>query len=149
MKKLFATEARITQGFGVNGDYYKQFNLPGHEGLDIVPTGQDWTIFSPFAGEIARAYESEVYGKTVMIFNREYGLSTRLAHLAEIFVKPGQLIKSGHSVGMMGNTGKSHGAHLHINMVPMLKWGERVYADNEYRGRIDPLGILWMLEYAL
>lgn len=43
--------------------------------------------------------------------------TVRYAHLNSISVKVGQSLKQGEKIGVMGNTGASHGAHLHIDCV--------------------------------
>lgn len=43
--------------------------------------------------------------------------TVRYAHLAQAFVNVGQAIKEGDLIGLMGNTGQSYGAHLHIDCV--------------------------------
>lgn len=43
--------------------------------------------------------------------------TVRYAHLESISVKEGQTIKEGDVIGIMGNTGQSFGAHLHIDVV--------------------------------
>jgi murein DD-endopeptidase MepM/ murein hydrolase activator NlpD len=61
------------------------------------------------------------YGK-VLVLDHGYGVKTRYAHLAEIFVKPGDRIARGEKVGAVGNTGRSTGPHLHyevrVNGIP-------------------------------
>jgi len=43
--------------------------------------------------------------------------TVRYAHLAQALVKVGQALKEGDLIGIMGNTGQSYGAHLHIDCV--------------------------------
>ena len=146
MKSIFTTPPRITQYYGVNAEYYSQFGNAGHEGLDLVPTGEDWTVLSPFRGTVTRCYESSSYGLCVMIYSPEFEMSTRIAHLSEVYAVEGQFIRDGGMVGRMGNTGNSRGAHVHINMIPVHPNGAKKYPDNGYKGRVDPLPVLEVLE---
>ena len=54
-------------------------------------------------------------GKTMMI-NHGLGLSTVYAHMDEIGVAEGQVVKKGDPIGTVGNTGRTTGPHLHWGM---------------------------------
>jgi len=146
---IFKSEPRITQYFAWNPEYYRKFGLFGHEGLDLVPKGKDWTIYSWMHGVVKRVYFSQVYGITCIIYEPKNGLSWRLAHLAECSVKEGQFVEYDTKLGVMGDTptgrdgiGGKMAAHLHINCIPMKEWDKRDFADNGFKGRVDPLGVL-------
>lgn len=147
MKSLFISDSIITQKFGARPEYYSQFGLDGHEGIDLVPVGKSWNIISPVFGEIKNVYESEVYGKTIILWCYDLCISFRFAHMSETYVEEGQFVKDRFSIGKMGNTGKSQGAHLHLNAILCDKFGARLYPNNGYKGRVDPLGILHVLEF--
>ena len=55
--------------------------------------------------------------------------TSRFAHLAETSLRPGQVIKRGDIIGIMGNTGASAGAHLHLDVVEKLQAGRYNLAD--------------------
>lgn len=147
---IFKTKPRITQYFSDNPQFYGQWGLWGHEGIDIVPTGQDWTIYSWMDGRVEQVYESQVYGKTIIIHERVRGISWRLAHLERIDVRVHDLVIPGDTLGVMGATpygrsgigGLPMAAHLHVNCVPMRRWGQKDFEKNGFKGRVDPLGVL-------
>lgn len=146
---IFTSKPRITQYFAANPQYYKQFNLFGHEGIDLVPRGTEWTIYSWIHGIVKRVYFSEVYGVTCIIYEPKNKLSWRIAHMESCQVTEGVFIEYDSIIGIMGDTpsgrdgitGKMK-AHVHINCVPMLEWGHRDFQHNGFKGRVDPLGVL-------
>lgn len=139
---IFESQAKITQYFGVNYQYYSQFGNAGHEGIDLIPTGENWTIFSFFDGTVMDVYESASYGICAIIYAVATSFSYRFAHLSEVFVHASQFIEVGSSIGVMGETGNTNGAHLHLNCVPMVSYGAKKHPDNGYKGRVDPLPML-------
>lgn len=61
-------------------------------------------------------YSFNGYGKQVVV-DHGFGYKTRYAHLSKINVKPGDAVKRGQVVGLLGNTGKSTGPHLHYEVI--------------------------------
>jgi murein DD-endopeptidase MepM/ murein hydrolase activator NlpD len=41
---------------------------------------------------------------------------TRYAHMSRFDAKPGQRVAAGETIGAIGNTGRSTGAHLHFEV---------------------------------
>ena len=56
------------------------------------------------------------YGKHILI-DHGYGYKTLYAHLSKILVKPGQKIKRGQTIGLIGNTGTSTAPHCHYEVL--------------------------------
>lgn len=145
---IFNSTPVITQYFAANSIHYKQYGLFGHEGLDLVPSTGDWTVFSWFTGKVTRKYFSTVYGNTVIIVDAYHKFSWRLAHLDSIDVNEGQHVYISTKIGMMGATptgregiGGTMPAHLHINCIPM-DGEDRRFPNNGFKGRVDPLAVL-------
>jgi len=139
---IFNSPARITQYFGENPEYYSIFYLLGHDGLDIVPTGMDWTVNAGVSGKVVAAYESSDYGLTIITFDPLSRLAVRYAHLAEYNVDTNYWLKQGERLGVMGDTGNTTGSHLHVHCVPMIDEDKKMYPDNGYKGRFDILPLL-------
>lgn len=112
------TEFRsINHYFGTNPQYYAQFGLPGHEGVDIMaPTGT--RIFAVAPGQVTRVRTNpngHNYGIHVQLDHIE-GWQTTYAHLREARVRVGQMVTSGQVIGLANDTGNSFGSHLHLTL---------------------------------
>lgn len=85
-----------------------------HFGTDInLETGD--TVVTSFDGmvRIAKAYRG--YGNCVIVRHKN-GLETVYAHLSKILVQSGDVVQAGAILGLGGNTGRSHGSHLHFEI---------------------------------
>jgi murein DD-endopeptidase MepM/ murein hydrolase activator NlpD len=74
------------------------------------------------------------YGRCIVI-NHGYGYKTRYAHLSAFKVAQGQKIKRGELIGLVGNTGKSTGPHLHYEVE---KGGQKVNPVHYYHSDLSP-----------
>lgn len=103
-----------------------------HPAIDIQSVGQsDWGIYSADSGTVVSV---EVggwnygYGNRVVV-DHGNGYKTTYSHLTSASVYAGQTVGRGEQLGIMGNTGRSYGAHLHFEV--------------EYFGKlINPLSVL-------
>jgi murein DD-endopeptidase MepM/ murein hydrolase activator NlpD len=139
----FLITYRITQQFGMNQDYYKQFGLKGHEGIDLVPVKECYGIHAVESGTVIVDEDNpdgRVYGISVRI--RSGNRVWIYAHMSENTVKVGQVVSVGDIIGVMGNTGGSHGAHLHLSVYEVDEKGNKVAPNNGYAGCVDPLPIM-------
>ena len=115
MDFVFKGDFKCTSG-------YKLPARKDHKGGDYV-TLQDKNIYAPCDGEIGsstRVYTGKTaeWGNYVRFdfpYNAKY-YSMFFCHLASRSVKKGQTIKRGDKLGIMGNTGKSTGPHLHLEI---------------------------------
>ena len=86
-----------------------------HEGLDlggsrgsVIRAAHDGVV--SYSGQKYRGY-----GKVVVIkFNEIW--SSWYAHLDSFLVKKGQVIQRGDVIGLMGDTGRASGVHLHFEL---------------------------------
>jgi len=139
---LFNSKSRITQYFGVNKEHYEKYGLAGHDGIDLVPSEDDWAINSYTDGVVMDVYFSTTYGNTVKVFSESLKLTVRYAHLSKFFVEKGDKLTIGMPIGLMGDTGNSSGPHLHTHIVPSITYGVKLFPENGYKGRCDPLPLL-------
>jgi len=110
----YSPEVRITSGFG-NRIYPFTKEIFFHKGIDI--TASDRTkIIATADGIVTDVWIwHPVYGKMVKI-KHNGGYTTLYAHMSRTYVREGQKVKRGQVIGLMGNTGKSYGIHLHYEI---------------------------------
>jgi hypothetical protein len=87
-------------------------------GIDI---GMDYDVDSPIRAAargtvtFAGGTEYEDYGYHVII-DHGGGLVTLYAHMSEVVVQEGQVVRQGEYLGLGGDTGKAQGKHLHFEI---------------------------------
>ncbi|MEI6125623.1 MAG: M23 family metallopeptidase [Pseudomonadota bacterium] len=95
-----------------------------HSGVDFkAPAGAP--VVASNDGIISYTGEHFFSGNSIFI-DHGLGIFTMYFHLSSILVKPGEKVKKGNPIGLVGSTGRSTGPHLH--------WGMRI--NNQ---RVDPL----------
>jgi murein DD-endopeptidase MepM/ murein hydrolase activator NlpD len=89
-------------------------------------------IYASAPGTVIFAGPLEIKGGFTVI-DHGWGIYSGYAHQSEFFVKPGDWVEAGQLIGIIGNTGRSIGPHLHweiwVNGVPVdpLDWVDRVF----------------------
>ena len=92
-----------------------------HQGSDIAaPEGTP--VVAAFSGRVEIAGWLGGYGLMVVITHGDTH-ETRYAHLSEVFVKPGQEVKQGNVIGLVGSTGMATGPHLHFEIWRKMQEG--------------------------
>ncbi len=98
---------KVTSRFGPRRRRY-------HYGIDLgLRIGEP--IKSMFDGRVRVAKRAGAYGNLVVI-EHDNELETYYAHLSKINVEVGERIKAGEVLGLGGNTGRSTGPHLHLEI---------------------------------
>ena len=97
-------EVKITQGYRF---YHPGLDLDGITGDPIKPIKNGKVIYA----------ESERfgYGKNIIIDHGD-NLTSLYAHLSKINVEKDQIVTTDTVIGEMGNTGRSSGDHLHLEV---------------------------------
>jgi len=103
----------MASGYGMRIDPI--YRVPKfHAGMDFTaPIGTK--IFATGNGTVTYASWKQGYGNCVII-NHGYGYETLYAHMSAIKVRVGQKVKRKDVIGLIGNTGKSTGPHLHYEV---------------------------------
>jgi murein DD-endopeptidase MepM/ murein hydrolase activator NlpD len=92
-------------------------------------------VYATAPGVVTVASAQNDYGRLVEI-DHGMGFKTRYAHLNKILVRVGQKVEYRDNIGLLGNSGRSTGPHLHYEIAhngrpvdPMrfLKAGKYVY----------------------
>jgi murein DD-endopeptidase MepM/ murein hydrolase activator NlpD len=103
----------LTSGFGKRKDPFTG-KWAMHYGIDMG--GWKGTpIYAPAPGEVTKAGKNGLYGNFVEI-KHDCGIITRYGHLKKILVKKGDMLNLRTKFALLGNSGRSTGAHLHYEI---------------------------------
>jgi murein DD-endopeptidase MepM/ murein hydrolase activator NlpD len=108
--------ARTSSPYGVRRYYNGEFATDYyHRGLDYAGAYGS-PVVAPAAGKVVLVgYEKKgflIHGNVVGVDHGQ-GVVSIFMHLSKINVEAGQILAAGDSIGAIGNTGSSAGAHLH------------------------------------
>ncbi len=103
----------VSSGFGRRRDPINK-KLARHEGIDLIAPLKS-PIHATAPGVVTFAGKNGKYGNFVEI-DHGAGLKTRFGHLGKVLVKKGQKVEFRHKIALLGNTGRSTGAHLHYEV---------------------------------
>lgn len=99
-----------------------------HEGVDIAaPRGTP--VLAAADGIVTQVTTNRLGGLVVYQQDTEHAMTLYYAHLHKQLARPGQRVKRGDTLGLVGNTGNAitTGPHLHFGVYP------------NYQGAADPL----------
>ncbi|AIQ56500.1 M23 family metallopeptidase [Paenibacillus borealis] len=108
----------ITSSFGYRSDPFKGVSAY-HSGIDIAGSIGD-PVYAAMEGVVTSADQMGARGKYIIIKHAN-GLETWYMHLNGMIVSPGDKVSKGEQIGMLGNTGRSTGPHLHFQVVKQNK----------------------------
>ena len=103
----------LTDGFGRRRDPFTGRHA-FHRGLDISAR-RGTPVIAPGHGIVVFAGRSGGLGKVVKV-SHGFGYTTVYGHLDRIDVEPGDEVERGATLGLLGNTGRSTGPHLHYEV---------------------------------
>lgn len=111
----YPTVGRFTSGFGMRIDPFTGLRR-FHNGIDLANT-PGTPVVAASSGRVAHVEtRNPTYGMFV-IMQHAGGFQTLYAHLDTITVRVGQTVSQGARIGLMGNTGRSTGPHLHFSVI--------------------------------
>ena len=87
----------------------------GHKGMDIVaPAGTP--IYAASAGTVTYSgWDTSGYGYKIIVKHSDT-YETLYAHCSALYVKKGDVVARGETIGAVGTTGRSTGNHLHFEV---------------------------------
>ncbi len=85
-----------------------------HKGIDIDLVTGDF-VRSVLPGKVRLVGYSSGHGKTVVV-RHAHDVETVYAHLSGYAVRVNDVVKEGQIIGFGGNTGRSRGSHLHLEV---------------------------------
>jgi murein DD-endopeptidase MepM/ murein hydrolase activator NlpD len=123
----------ITSGYGKRRDPLNK-RWAAHYGLDLGSTMKS-KVYATAPGIVKLAGWKGRYGRYIEI-DHGNGVLTRYGHLNKIYVKRGEKVSFRQKIGLLGNSGRTTGPHLHyetlfkkrsINPMKFIKAGRHVF----------------------
>ncbi|MEN8079265.1 peptidoglycan DD-metalloendopeptidase family protein [Clostridioides difficile] len=107
--------SRPTKGGYLSSSFGEVRSTSVHKGIDIAKNLGE-SVNASLDGRVIKAeYNNGGYGNLIVL-EHENNMKTYYAHLSEIYVKKGDIIKKDDIIGAIGNTGNSTGPHLHFEL---------------------------------
>ncbi|MBI5569823.1 MAG: LysM peptidoglycan-binding domain-containing M23 family metallopeptidase [Desulfomonile tiedjei] len=100
----------MTSPFGHRwGRFHKGLDIAAAVGTPVLSCADGRVIFTGSRKRFRR------YGNTVLVYHGQ-GVYTYYAHLNQILVKKNDKVQQGQKIALVGNTGRSTGPHLHLEV---------------------------------
>lgn len=104
---------KLSSDFGMRRHPVRR-SIRHHEGVDLAaPNGAQ--VRAVAGGTVVFADPYKGYGNLIVVKHND-SLTTHYGHLQKILVSPGQKIKPGEVIGVVGETGITTGPHLHFEI---------------------------------
>ncbi len=110
---IFPAQGYLVSAFGYRADPFTGMRA-FHYGVDITTqTGNP--IVATADGIVLTVVQDKFLGKHVII-SHGFGFTTIYGHMSAFKVRPGQKVKRGDVIGLVGMTGKAVGPHVHYEV---------------------------------
>ncbi len=93
--------------FSGEGSFHAGVDLRSRKGAPVVAAADGLVRSSGWEGQ---------YGNSVVLSHGRNELSTHYAHMLQLYVRPGQIVRRGEVIGEVGSTGKVTSSHLHYEV---------------------------------
>lgn len=105
----------VISTFGSRRTYNDDPKVYYHTGLDLgYCKGTD--VFAPGKGKVVGALPGMIVRGNTIVIDHGLGVYTIYMHLDNILVEEGAMVERGQLIGIIGNTGRSTGPHLHFEV---------------------------------
>jgi murein DD-endopeptidase MepM/ murein hydrolase activator NlpD len=105
--------SNVTSAFGLRHDPLTG-QLSNHTGVDLG-AAEGTPIPAAMGGTVISAGPRGGYGNAIEIAHND-GTTTLYAHASALLVAPGDTVEAGATIGLVGQTGRTTGAHLHLEV---------------------------------
>ncbi len=108
---IWPAQGVLSSGYGWRwGRQHRGIDIANDVGTPILAAADGRVVFA--------GWSDGGYGYLVEIRHLD-GTLTRYGHNSRVDVEPGQLVRQGQVIALMGNTGRSTGPHLHFEILPL------------------------------
>lgn len=136
-------QSTIVSGFGYRiHPIYKTLRM--HTGIDFAAK-KGTPVYATGDGVVIDPKGNESGYGIVCIINHGYGFQSLYGHLSKMFVKPGDVVKRGQLIGLVGSTGLSVAPHCHYEII---KNGVKINPINFFYNDLTPAEYEKVIEQA-
>lgn len=121
----------------------KEIDKSVHLGIDLASTANA-PVRAANSGRVIFAQFEGIFGNTIII-DHGFGLCSLYAHLDQMTVREGDMVKKLSDIGFTGLTGLAGGDHLHFSMIvhntfvnPIEWWDDR-WIENNITSKIEKI----------
>jgi murein DD-endopeptidase MepM/ murein hydrolase activator NlpD len=116
---IYPTYGRISDGYGWRTHPVTK-KRTYHHGLDFS-NKIGTPVYATADGIVENVTTKRLIGKYIVLTHK-FGYQTGYGHLHKILVKVSDVVKRGQIIALMGNSGRSTGAHLHYEVLRYKKY---------------------------
>lgn len=125
--KFPVPEGVLTSPFGHRwGVFHKGLDIAAAVGTDVCACADGKVVFTGTHEELKN------YGR-IVVLSHGRNVYTQYAHLDKLTAKTGHRVKAGQKIATVGNTGRSTGPHLHLE----VRVANQMYNPLAYIGQDD------------